>query len=211
MLKEFCAENFTDVPKAMSAGANRVELCDNLTVGGTTPSLGVLTETLAYVHENNGTVMEIIRPRGGDFFYNDTELKIMEFDLLKAREAGVDGIVIGCLTANHELDDEALANFADIAQGLSMTFHMAFDEIAAEKQFAAIDYLVTLGFDRILTHGGASGTTIQDNLPRLKELVDYADGRIIILPGGGVTYENVDEIVAALGVKEAHGTKIVAI
>jgi copper homeostasis protein len=211
MLKEFCAENFTDVPKAMSAGANRVELCDNLTVGGTTPSLGVLTETLAYVHEKNGTVMEIIRPRGGDFFYNDTELKIMEFDLLKAREAGVDGIVIGCLTADCELDDEALANFADIAQGLSMTFHMAFDEIAAEKQFAAIDYLVTLGFDRILTHGGASGTTIHDNLPRLKELVDYAGGRITILPGGGVTYENVDEIVAVLGVNEAHGTKIVAI
>lgn len=209
MIKEFCAENFTDVPKAILAGANRIELCDNLAVGGTTPSQGVLTETLAYVHEKGGSVMVMIRPRGGNFVYNDIELKIMEFDLLKAREAGVDGVVFGCLTADGELDDEALANFADIAQGLSMTFHMAFDVIPEELQFAAIDYLVSLGFDRILTHGGASQTDINENLPRLKELIAYADGRITILPGGGVTYANVDSIAKSLGVQEAHGTKVV--
>ena len=89
MLKEFCAENFTDIPKAIEQGVKRIELCDNLTVGGTTPSAGVIETTVQYAHENNVTVMTIIRPRGGNFVYNDYELKIMETDLIEAKKYGI--------------------------------------------------------------------------------------------------------------------------
>ena len=98
MIKEFCAENFTKIPQAIQKGANRIELCDNLAVGGTTPSTGVIEEVLAYAGEHSVPVMTIIRPRGGNFVYNDIELKITHTDLIEAKKLGTDGIVIGCLT-----------------------------------------------------------------------------------------------------------------
>lgn len=210
MIKEFCAENFTDIPKALAAGASRIELCDNLFVGGTTPSTGVIEEVLAYVGEKNVPVMTMIRPRGGDFVYNDIELKIMHTDLIEAKKLGTDGVVFGLLQEDGWLDEESLELFLETAEGLQVTFHMAFDAIPKARQKEAIDWLAAHGVDRILTHGGPSGSSLEENLPYLKELVDYAAGRIIILPGGGVTTENVEEVVTTLGVKEAHGTKIVS-
>ena len=209
LIKEFCAENYTDIPAAIHAGAKRIELCDNLAVGGTTPSTGVIEEVLSYAGEKNVTVMTMIRPRGGDFIYNDIELKIMHTDLIEAKKMGTDGVVFGCLTPSGWLDEEALELLIDTAEGLQITFHMAFDSIPAARQFEAIDWLAGHGVDRILTHGGAAGTNILDNLPRLKELTNYAAGRLLILPGAGITYENVGQIVTELGAKEAHGTKIV--
>lgn len=209
LIKEFCAENYTDIPAAIHAGAKRIELCDNLAVGGTTPSTGVIEEVLSYAGEKNVPVMTMIRPRGGDFIYNDIELKIMHTDLIEAKKMGTDGVVFGCLTPSGWLDEEALDLLIDTAEGLQITFHMAFDSIPAARQFEAIDWLAEHGVDRILTHGGAAGTNILDNLPRLKELTNYAAGRLLILPGAGITYENVDQIVTELGAKEAHGTKIV--
>lgn len=209
LIKEFCAENYTDIPAAIHAGAKRIELCDNLAVGGTTPSTGVIEEVLSYAGEKNVPVMTMIRPRGGDFIYNDIELKIMHTDLIEAKKMGTDGVVFGCLTPSGWLDEEALDLLIDTAEGLQITFHMAFDSIPAARQFEAIDWLSEHGVDRILTHGGAAGTNILDNLPRLKELTNYAAGRLLILPGAGITYENVDQIVTELGAKEAHGTKIV--
>lgn len=209
LIKEFCAENYTDIPAAIHAGAKRIELCDNLAVGGTTPSTGVIEEVLSYAGEKNVPVMTMIRPRGGDFIYNDIELKIMHTDLIEAKKMGTDGVVFGCLTPSGWLDEEALELLIDTAEGLQITFHMAFDSIPAARQFEAIDWLSEHGVDRILTHGGAAGTNILDNLPRLKELTNYAAGRLLILPGAGITYENVDQIVTELGAKEAHGTKIV--
>ena len=199
MIKEFCAENFTDIPKALAAGASRIELCDNLFVGGTTPSTGVIEEVLAYAGE-----------RGGDFVYNDIELKIMHTDLIEAKKLGTDGVVFGLLQDDGWLDEESLELFLETAEGLQVTFHMAFDAIPKTRQKEAIDWLAAHGVDRILTHGGPSGSSLEENLPYLKELVDYAAGRIIILPGGGVTAENVEEVITTLGVKEAHGTKIVS-
>lgn len=210
MIKEFCAENFTDIPKALAAGASRIELCDNLFVGGTTPSTGVMEEVLAYAGEKNVPVMTMIRPRGGDFVYNDIELKIMHTDLIEAKKLGTDGVVFGLLQEDGWLDEESLELFLETAEGLQVTFHMAFDAIPKARQKEAIDWLAAHGVDRILTHGGPSGSSLEKNLPYLKELVDYAAGRIIILPGGGVTAENVEEVVTILGVKEAHGTKIVS-
>lgn len=209
LIKEFCAENYTLIPAAIHAGAQRIELCDNLAVGGTTPSTGVIEEVLNYAGEKSIPVMTMIRPRGGDFIYNDIELRIMHTDLIEAKKLGTDGVVFGCLTPSGWLDEEALELFIDTAEGLQITFHMAFDSIPAARQFEAIDWLATHGVERILTHGGAAGTPIVDNLPRLKELTEYADGRILILPGGSITHENLPQIVDELGATEAHGTKIV--
>lgn len=209
LLKEVCVENFTNIPAALSRGANRVELCDNLTVGGTTVSTGVMEETIHYCSEKNVPVMAIIRPRGGNFVFHDTELKIMRTDLIEAKKLGVDGVVIGCLTENDWIDEEAMEELLDAATGLQVTFHMAFDVIPEEKQFAAIDWLVENGVHRILTHGGAGETSIEANLPHLRELVTYAADRIIILPGGGINNENAELIAKELAVKEVHGTKIV--
>ena len=211
MIKEFCAENFTDIPRAIHAGAKRIELCDNLAVGGTTPSTGVIEETLNYSGEKGIPVMTMIRPRGGDFIYNDTELKIMYTDLIEAKKIGTDGVVFGCLTPSGWLDEEALELLIETAEGLQITFHMAFDAILPSRQFEAIDWLADHGVTRILTHGGPSGTPISANIARLKELIAYAKNRLIILPGAGINAENVAEIVTALGVNEAHGTKIVKI
>ncbi|PTO37774.1 copper homeostasis protein CutC [Enterococcus mundtii] len=209
MIKEFCAENYTSIPLAIANGANRIELCDNLAVGGTTPSTGVIEEVLSYANEKSVPVMTIIRPRGGDFVYNDIELKIMHTDLIEAKKLGTDGVVIGCLTPSGWLDEEALEVLIDSAEGLQITFHMAFDAIPQERQYEAIDWLVEHGVHRILTHGGVAGTNIEDNFAHLKQLIAHADGRIIILPGGGINSENAQVVVDALEVHEVHGTKIV--
>lgn len=209
LLKEFCAENFTSIPKAITNGAQRIELCDNLSVGGTTVSVGVMEETIRYCHEKNVPVMAIIRPRGGDFYYNDIEINMMETDIIEAKKMAVDGVVIGALTEDNELDTEALERLMEVAEGLQVTFHMAFDVIPKEKQPAAMDWLIAHGVTRILTHGGPSNLPIEENLTHLKELVKYANGRIIILPGGKITTENAESVAESLGVKEVHGTKVV--
>lgn len=211
MIKEFCAENFTNIPAAIRNGAGRIELCDNLAVGGTTPSTGVIEEVLAYAGEHSVPVMTIIRPRGGNFVYNDIELKIMHTDLIEAKKMGTDGIVIGCLTPENWLDEEALELFIETAEGLQITFHMAFDSLSKENQFKAIDWLAENGVQRILTHGGPSGTPIEENFQHLKELIAYAGDRLQILPGGGISTKNVDLVIQELKVTEVHGTKIVAI
>ncbi|MGC6769910.1 copper homeostasis protein CutC [Enterococcus sp. LJL128] len=211
MIKEFCAENFTDIPAAVRNGAGRIELCDNLAVGGTTPSTGVIEEAVHFAEEHPVSIMTMIRPRGGDFVYNDIELKIMHTDLIEAKKIGTDGVVFGCLTDDNWLDEEALDLLIETSEGLQITFHMAFDQLSKENQFKAIDWLAERNVQRILTHGGPAGTPITKNLAHLKELIDYADGRIIILPGGGITAANVDEIVSALAISEAHGTKIVSL
>ncbi|MCD5001893.1 copper homeostasis protein CutC [Enterococcus saccharolyticus] len=209
MLREFCAENYSDLPQAIANGAKRIELCDNLAVGGTTPSTGVIEEALSYAGEKGVTVMTMIRPRGGDFVYNDIELKIMHTDLIEAKKLGTDGVVFGCLTPNNWLDEEALEMLIDNAEGLQITFHMAFDAIPVERQFEAIDWLAENGVTRILTHGGPSGTPIAENYEHLKALIAHAGDRIGILPGGGITSENAEEVAEVLGVTEVHGTKIV--
>lgn len=177
-------------------------------MGGTTPSTGVIEEVLAYAGEHSVPVMTIIRPRGGNFVYNDIELKIMHTDLIEAKKLGTDGIVIGCLTEDGWLDEEALDLFIETAEGLQITFHMAFDALSKENQFKAIDWLAERGVTRILTHGGPAGTPIEDNFDHLKELIVYADQRILILPGGGISTENVQTVMDTLKVTEVHGTKL---
>lgn len=221
VLREFCAENLTDIEAALNAGARRIELCDNLSCGGTTPSAGVIEQAIALVHACEGaSVRVIIRPRGGDFAYNKSEFKAMETDIRYAAANGVDGVVLGCLKRAgdvFELDIEGAQRLISVARSvgemrgreLGITFHMAFDELDPKAQLKAIDTLADMGVDHILTHGGRSGTPIEENLSHLADLVQHAKGKLVILPGGGVTYENVKRIAKELGVKEAHGTKIV--
>lgn len=232
LLREFCAENFTDVPAAIEAGADRIELCDNLAVGGTTPSAGVIGAATVYAHEHGARVMTMIRPCGGDFVYGPAELQMMQSDIETACRLGTDGIVFGCLERREHgfwLDLSAIETlvarvrwmqdqrdwsgipreFDREDQRIDITFHMAFDELSPEDQFEAIDVLVKMGVTRILTHGGPAGTPIDGNLPRLRELIAYANGRLTILPGAGITYENATRIAGELGVNEVHGTKIV--
>lgn len=221
LLREFCAENATDLAAAIAAGARRIELCDNLAVGGTTPSFGVIDAAVSLAHERGARVMTMIRPRGGGFVYTEAEVAMMEADARIALALGSDGVVLGCLAPAGDgalaLDRAALERVVAIAreasaergEAVDLTFHMAFDALPAERQLEALDELVELGFTRVLTHGGPAGTPIEDNVPRLRELIDHAAGRLIILPGAGITHRNAAQIAEELGVREVHGTKIV--
>ncbi|PIO79105.1 copper homeostasis protein CutC [Streptococcus parauberis] len=209
LIKEFCAENLTHLSNLQAPVIARVELCDNLAVGGTTPSYGVIKEACQLLHEKAITVATMIRPRGGNFVYNDLELRAMEEDIIKAIEAGSDTLVLGCLTSDNLLDTDAIEQLLPASQGLPLVFHMAFDAIPEEEQKSTIDALIDYGFVRILLHGSEASQSIYDNIDHIKELVDYADGRIELMIGGGVTAANAEELSQMTGTKVVHGTKII--
>lgn len=212
LVREFCAENMEHVPAAIAAGAARIELCDNLAKGGTSPSAGVVRAACAYGQEYGVDVMVMVRPRGGDFAYTADELAMMRDDIDVALDAGATGVVFGCERDGH-LDTAAtqvlLARVHERRDDAQVTFHMAFDKIRADEQLAVIDWLAEHGVTRILTHGGGEDTRIADNIGRLREYVARAAGRIGILPGAGITWENAEQIASAVGVPEVHGTRIV--
>ena len=218
LTREFCAENMELVPAAVAAGAARIELCDHLAVGGTTPSYGVIRAAVAFAREHGVDVMCMVRPRGGCFEHTAEEAAMMRDDLIMAKSLGVTGVVFGCLR-DGRLDRELTSELVRLAHEdspeapgrVDVTFHMAFDALAPEDQLEVIDWLAEQGVERILTHGGEAGTPIMDNLDRLHAYVERAAGRIIILPGGGITWENAEDVASALGVHEVHGTKIVRV
>ena len=189
LLKEFCAENMERVPDAIDAGAKRIELCDNLACGGTSPSVGVVRAASRLCREHGVTLMAMVRPRGGDFAYSAGELRMMDDDIVSHACSGVDGVVFGC-ALDGRLDVDAMEHLLSTVRScagasLEVTFHMAFDEISPDEQLVAIDWFAAHGVTRILTHGGPAGTSIGENLPRLRAYVERAAGRIGILPGGG--------------------------
>lgn len=208
LIREFCAENFTDIPRVTAAGVERIELCDNLAQGGTTPSYGVIKETADYLSERKTTFATMIRPRGGDFVYHSIEVRIMETDILKALEAGTNELVFGALTPENELDIDVLETLMIASQGLPVTFHMAFDAIPHDQQKAALDTLVELGFDKILMHGDSLDKPV--NTDHIAELFKYASGRIQILAGGSVSAETAQAVADLTGSQYVHGTKIIA-
>lgn len=207
MIKEFCSENHIDVAKAISKGAQRIELCDNLAVGGTTPSYGVIRQVCQLAHENEVTVMTMIRPRGGNFCYDEAEIEMMVEDCKVAKELGSDGLVFGVLTKDNWLDQVALERLFAVSQGCQIVFHMAFDQIPRQHQFEAIDWLAAHGVTRILTRGSLTGSAL-NNVEWLQEIVAYAHGKIEILIGGGLTVENVAELLEKLPVDQVHGTRL---
>ncbi|MGL4741586.1 MAG: copper homeostasis protein CutC [Sarcina sp.] len=200
-LIEVCVGNYNEAIIASKKGADRIELCDNLMEGGTTPSYGTIKKVLADVSTK---VMVIIRPRGGNFIYSSEEIEIMKIDIINAKNLGAYGIVIGLLTENNKIDEIAMNELLSVAKGLSITFHMAFDEVADKEE--AIEILINFGVDRILTKGGQGNA--YDSMEKLKEFNEFASNRIVIMPGKGITTENRDEILEKTGVTEIHGTKI---
>ena len=209
MIYEFCAENLTDLSKAHQAGAHRIEICDNLAVGGTTPSYGVIKEALKQALP----VQVLIRPRGGNFVYNPQEIAAMKTDMTMALQLGVDGLVFGCLTPDNQLDKSLILEFLSlISEGRKkpdLVFHMAFDQIPAEEQKLAINWLANHGFSRILTRGGQAGDTLETRSANYRRLLEIAGSRITILAGGGITLSNRQDLVQKTGLRELHGTQIV--
>ncbi|VTS18473.1 copper homeostasis protein CutC [Streptococcus pseudoporcinus] len=208
LIKEFCSENLTGLNHLQELEVNRVELCDNLAVGGTTPSFGIIKEACNLLHDQSISVATMIRPRGGNFVYNDIELRAMEEDIIKAVEAGSDALVLGLLTEQGQVDKDAIEQLLPATQGLPLVFHMAFDHIPEKDQFDAIDQLIDYGFVRILTHGSMEANDIYDNIDHLKKIVSYAASQIEIMIGGGVTAQNALDLSQKIGTVVVHGTKI---
>ena len=209
MIYEFCAENVTLLEKAMQAGARRIELCDNLAVGGTTPSYGVTKAAVELASDHDTTIMTMIRPRGGDFVYSDLEIAIMLDDIRLTAQAGSQGVVFGALTADKKLDKANLEKLIAASKGTEIVFHMAFDELSDEDQLEAIDWLSQAGVRRILTRAGVSGDSLEKRFAHYHRILEHAAGKIEILPGGGIDMDNRQTFIDQLGVTQLHGTKVV--
>ena len=209
MIYEFCAENVTLLEKAMQAGARRIELCDNLAVGGTTPSYGVTKAAVELAANYDSTIMTMIRPRGGDFVYNNLEIAIMLEDIRLTAQAGSQGVVFGALTADKKLDKANLEKLIAASKGMEIVFHMAFDELSDDDQLEAIDWLSQVGVTRILTRAGVSGDSLEKRFAHYHRILEHAKGKIEILPGGGIDLDNRQTFIDQLGVTQLHGTKVV--
>ena len=209
MIYEFCAENVTLLEKAMQSGARRIELCDNLAVGGTTPSYGVTKAAVELAANYDTTIMTMIRPRGGDFVYTDLEIAIMLEDIRLTAQAGSQGVVFGALTADKKLDKVNLEKLIAASKGMEIVYHMAFDDLSDEDQLEAIDWLSQAGVTRILTRAGVSGDSLEKRFAHYHRILEYAAGKIEILPGGGIDLDNRQTFIDQLGVTQLHGTKVV--
>ena len=197
MIYEICVDSTAGVRIAKAAGADRVELCADLLEGGITPSRGAIRQARAIADIG---LHVIIRPRGGDFLFDDDEFAIMQFDIETAKTEGADGVVIGLLTAAGEVDTARTSELISLARPLSVTFHRAFDMTPAP--FEALETLIRLGVDRVLTSGQEA--TVLEGLSLIGELVRRAGSRIVVMPGGGITSRNVERIVTAAKPKEIH-------
>jgi copper homeostasis protein len=197
MIYEICVDSVAGVRAAKEAGARRVELCADLLEGGITPSLGMIRQARKVIGIDLNVM---IRPRGGDFLFNTDEFAAMRADIETAKAEGADGVVIGLLTAAGEIDGPRTRELVALARPLSVTFHRAFD-VAAEP-FRALETLIELGVDRVLTSGQEA--SVLEGLPLIVELTKRAGDRIVIMPGGGITARNVERIVAAAKPREMH-------
>jgi len=199
VLLEVCANSVTSALAAQNGGAARVELCENLYEGGTTPSHGEILMARKQLHIK---LYVLIRPRGGDFLYNDLEFDIMAADVKYCIETGCDGIVIGILNPDGTIDKERCTKLVQMAkqQGLGVTFHRAFDMCA--DMYQALEDIIEIGCERILTSGGKS--TAMEGSGIIANLIKKAAGRITIMPGSGVSEKNVADLVQFTGAVEVH-------
>ena len=197
MLVEACVDSIASALAAQSGGASRVELCADLVEGGTTPSAG----TIAVVRERlHIPLFVIIRPRGGDFLYSLEERDAMRRDIAQAKELRADGVVIGALNADGTVDQRVVRELVEEARPMRVTFHRAFDLTRDREE--ALETLVSLGVDRILTSGGAP--TAIEGADALAALVARSADRMTVMAGGGVTEANVAELVSRSSVPEVH-------
>jgi copper homeostasis protein len=196
---EICCGSIQSAANAKAGGAVRVELCQGLVEGGTTPS----PATIQYaVRELGLRVFVLVRPRGGDFCYNELEVKTMEDDVAFCKTAGAAGIVVGFLHPDGSIDTELTRRFVKLAAPLPVTFHRAFDECA--EPLKALEQIIACGCKRILTSG--CKPTAMEGAEMLRQLVKQANGRITILAGSGVTPENAAALRQKTGAPEIHGS-----
>jgi len=196
---EICVDSVESAINSQIAGADRVEFCDNLLEGGTTPGYGSIVSARSNLDIG---LHVIIRPRGGDFLYSDLEYDIMRRDIEICGENGVDGIVIGILRTGGNIDIERTAKLIEFAYPMPATFHRAFDMCSDPVQ--GLEDVIDTGCTRLLTSGLKNKA--QDGIETIRELVIQAGERIIIMPGGGVDETNVALIITATKVKEIHLT-----
>ncbi len=198
-LIEACTTSVTSAIEAQKGGAKRVELCDNLYEGGTTPGYGTI-KTARELLTIKLNVM--IRPRGQDFCYSDIEYQIMKEDIEVCKSLGADGIVLGILKPDGNIDVERTAKLIELARPMSVTFHRAFD--MTPDPFKALEDIILTGADRILTSGQTDKAV--DGAELIKKLVEKAGNRIIIMPGSGINEDNILEFQQKTGAKEFHLT-----
>lgn len=195
---EVCCGDLQSVRAAIEGGAHRVELCEALELDGLTPSEAMMESAIGM----GIPVQVLIRVREGDFVYNKDEICKMRNDIRLARKLGAAGVVIGALMPDGSIDEEAIRCMMDETEGLSVTFHRAFD--VCSKPEEALEKIISLGCHRLLTSGQAP--TAELGIPMLKKLVEQADGRIIIMPGAGVNPQNASRILEETGAIEIHGS-----
>jgi copper homeostasis protein len=198
-LLEIATSDFETTKAAVEGGADRIELCANLSEGGTTPSYGTIYQCREAF---DILIYPIIRPRGGDFLYTDDEFEIMSHDIKLCKQLGCDGIVIGLLNADGAIDFERVASLIEIAYPMGVTFHRAFDR--CRDPFHAMEQLVQVGCERILTSGQQS--TVNEGIEEIADLNKAADHRIIIMPGSGVRKDNLKILADKTGCVEFHSS-----
>ncbi|HEY6827735.1 MAG TPA: copper homeostasis protein CutC [Gemmatimonadaceae bacterium] len=197
VLVEGCVEGLADAQAAARGGADRLELCANLAVGGTTPTVEVIRAVKGRVFV---PVFVMARPRGGSYVYDAAEIDATHRDIEAVIAAGADGVVVGPLTAANDIDVPSLRGFVSRAGNVPVTFHRAFDQVADPSR--ALEMLIDAGVQRVLTAGGP-GTALE-GVDVLKALVDQAGDRVVIMAGGKVRGHNAREILARSGVHELH-------
>lgn len=196
---EICVTSAQGCVVAEQVQATRVELCAALTEGGTTPSWGMVQRCREICQ--NVKLHVLIRPRGGDFLYDEDEMRCMEQDIQAMRKLQVDGVVLGCLTAQGQIDKPKMLRLLDQCGDLSVTFHRAFD--VCRDPWAALEDIISLGrVDRILTSGCESSAL--QGIACLKQLHEQAHARIIVMAGAGINAQNIATIARETGVREFH-------
>jgi copper homeostasis protein len=197
VLLEICAGSVTSCLAAQEGGADRVEFCDNLLEGGTTPSHGAISSAREKLQIGLNV---IIRPRGGDFLYSEIEYEVMKRDILVCKQLGVDGVVIGLLTADGAVDVLRTGHLVELAAPMPVTFHRAFD--VAREPFKALEDIIATGCNRLLTSGQeASALEGAELIGKLREV---AGKRLTIMPGAGVRLNNIARLVVETGCIEYH-------
>ena len=202
MIKEACVESFEKALEAQNNGANRIELCENLAVGGTTPSYGTVKICLEKL---NIPIFPMVRARGGNFNYSKDEIEIMKEDIKLFKKIGVKGIVLGCLTNDNKIDLETTKELVDLAYPMEVTFHKAIDEISNPLDY--IDALIDIGIKRILTSGGKA--TALEGKDLINDMKRKSNKKLKILVAGKVTKENLSELSSLISSDEFHGKQIV--
>lgn len=199
MLLEVCIDDEAGALRALEAGAARLEVCSRLDLGGLTPSDELARACRAATER---PLMAMVRPRGGDFVYDAAEIAAMRVDIARMKRLDMDGIILGALAADGEIDVASVRELVALARPLAVTFHRAFDRV--RDPLRALDVLASLGIERVLTSGGAEDAYA--GREALRGLVAHARGRVVVLAGGGVRAHNAREIVAASGVVELHSS-----